>query len=40
MPLRIENPVDLHCHFSLDTIGGSLERGDMYEGVRGDSRYS
>ncbi len=33
MPLRIENAVDLHCHFGRDTIGGSLEFGDAFHGI-------
>jgi hypothetical protein len=33
VPLRIENAVDLHVHFSLDTIGGSLDFGDKFLAV-------
>jgi hypothetical protein len=33
MPLRIENAVDLHCHYGPDTIGGSLEFGDAFNAI-------
>lgn len=35
MPLRIGNAIDLHCHFGLDTVGGSLESGDPFGAIPG-----
>ena len=40
MPLRIENAVDLHCHFGRDTIGGSLEFGDAFHGIPAMNRLA
>jgi hypothetical protein len=33
MPLRVENAVDLHCHFHEDHIGGSLDIDTWSDGV-------
>jgi hypothetical protein len=33
MPLRIENAVDLHCHYAPDTLGGGLDFGVDFEAI-------
>jgi hypothetical protein len=33
MPLRVENAIDLHCHFHSDSIGGWLEDQDVHRPV-------